>query len=83
MKKPHLVVTQHAGIPPMPIQGECSACQDIHFVVGGGSPSENAKMLEAAFEKHFKDVHLKEDASQAAARVVREATGHSCSQCCR
>jgi hypothetical protein len=72
MKKPHLVVTRRAGIPPMPIVGECSACgPKITFVMGGKSPSENASDLEAAFETHFKKVHLAEDASQAAARIVK------------
>ena len=73
MKKPHLVVTRSAGIPPTPVEGKCSACPDT-FIVGGRSPAENAKMLEEEFEKHFKKVHLTEDASQAAARIVREAT---------
>jgi hypothetical protein len=33
-------------------------------------------LLEKLFQKHFRDVHMREDASQAAARIVREATGN-------
>jgi hypothetical protein len=28
------------------------------------------------FSEHFRKVHMREDASQAAARIVREATGY-------
>jgi hypothetical protein len=30
--------------------------------------------MEAQFREHFRNVHEREDASQAAARIVREAT---------
>jgi hypothetical protein len=30
--------------------------------------------MDQHFDQHFKRVHMREDASQAAARIVREAT---------
>jgi hypothetical protein len=36
-------------------------------------PPEALNQLKGQFQAHFKKVHLREDASQAAARIVREA----------
>jgi hypothetical protein len=69
MKKPHLEVTE--------LHGKCSACE-VYFTVGGkeaiASPETGIAALQEQFRTHFRKVHLHEDASQAAARVVREAT---------
>jgi hypothetical protein len=39
-----------------------------------GDRSYNLAMLEEEFDEHFKKVHLREDASQAAAQIVKKAT---------
>jgi hypothetical protein len=75
MKKPELIITKKRGL--IPYAGICSSCPAIgEFRVGTNQPNreKNEKILNAAFERHFKKVHLTEDASQAAARIVREAT---------
>jgi len=73
MKKPHLVVIQRTA-DGIALAGECSSCGiKYHFQVGG-EQADNERKLQELFDQHFKHVHLREDASQAAARVVREAT---------
>ena len=74
MKKPTLVITKHVG--SIPIQGKCSSCPEAKFSTEGkvGTAAEHLNALNEWFKLHFADVHLREDASQAAARVVREAT---------
>jgi hypothetical protein len=37
-------------------------------------PIRMERILNKDFETHFDQVHLREDASQAAARIVRDAT---------
>jgi len=37
-------------------------------------PIRHERTLNKDFETHFGQVHLREDASQAAARIVRDAT---------
>jgi hypothetical protein len=32
------------------------------------------KTMQRQFDKHFRQIHMYEDASQAAARIVKEAT---------
>jgi len=39
-----------------------------------GNTTEHKKHLRYMFDLHFKEVHMREDASQAAAGIVREAT---------
>jgi ribosomal protein L37AE/L43A len=54
---------------------KCPACRQPY--VGNeypGTPQEKLIAIQVDYEKHFKTVHMREDASQAAARVVREAT---------
>jgi hypothetical protein len=72
MKKPELTIL----IGPSgdnTLRGVCSACRDATFTYPTHS-EENHKLMQKAFAKHFRMVHLREDASQAAARIVREAT---------
>ena len=72
MKKPHLVVTDRQD--DSPVRCTCSACPNVIFAPPVmGDSSYNLAMLEEQFDEHFKKVHLREDASQAA-RIVREAT---------
>ena len=56
-------------------EGKCSLC-DEHLELGNdvGSAKEQDMKLKAAFGRHMADKHRKEDSSQAALRVVREAT---------
>lgn len=74
MKKPTLLITKHVG--SIPIQGKCSSCPEVKFSTEGkiGTAVEHLNALNEEFKLHFVDVHMREDASQAAARVVREAT---------
>ena len=76
VKKPSLKITK--GLGEMPVEGVCTACQDAVFVVKGlplnPTVEKCTRELQEQFNKHFKKVHLREDASQAAVRVVREAT---------
>jgi hypothetical protein len=76
MKKPELRVKRY-GSNQAPIEAECSSCGTAipSFIsTRGGTPQENMAELQEAFDRHFKEMHLREDASQAAARIVREAT---------
>jgi hypothetical protein len=75
MKKPHLVILK--SDKEYPTLGGCSACEDVTFETNAvpiGSPAEHLSNLEKQFQVHFRDVHMREDASQMAARIVREAT---------
>lgn len=73
MKKPHLEVTQNDASG---LHGRCSSC-DVYFSISGpglANPKAAMEALQAQFYKHFEKVHMREDASQAAARIVKEAT---------
>jgi hypothetical protein len=74
MKKPTLVITKRTG--SIPIQGKCSSCPEVEFSTEGkiGTAAEHLNALHEEFKLHFEDVQMREDASQAAARIVREAT---------
>jgi hypothetical protein len=74
MKKPHLVILGETG--GIPTKGGCSSCKDVLFTTGAdaGAVQEHQGKLEKLFREHFRKVHMREDASQAAARIVREAT---------
>jgi hypothetical protein len=67
MKKPHLEVTK-SDRPGL--HGKCSSCDAYFTIVGPGlaRPSAAMETLKAQFDKHFRKVHMREDASQAAAR---------------
>ncbi len=68
MKKPELVLTPHTGR----FIGTCSSCPESVFRAKIEIYDEN--YFKRAFALHFKIVHLCANASQAAARIVREAT---------
>ena len=74
MKKPTLVITKHTG--SIPIRGKCSSCPEVKFSTEGkiGTAAEHLNALHEEFKLHFDNVHMREDGSQAAARIVREAT---------
>jgi len=75
MRKPELTITRYDGI--VPVEGSCTSCPDVRFKVPHPErigPPEAQNALTGQFKKHFKQVHMHEDANQAAARVVREST---------
>jgi radical SAM superfamily enzyme len=74
MKKPHLVILEE--VDGTPLKGGCSSCKDVVFSTGSsvGFAREHKQNMEDQFREHFRNVHEREDASQAAARIVREAT---------
>jgi hypothetical protein len=74
MKMPSLVITKHSG--SIPIRDKCSSCREVKFSTEGkvGTAVEHLNALHEEFKLHFEDVHMREDASQAAARIVREST---------
>jgi hypothetical protein len=73
-KQPHLEITK--SIDGIPMKGKCSACVDTQFqpTVDERTAEQHETLLRAMFDNHFKRIHLKEDTSQAAARIAREAT---------
>ncbi len=72
MQKPHLEITERENA--VPIRGSCSSCADTEFTAKVRSIEKNQELLDKMFADHFKRIHMREDASQAAARIVREAT---------
>jgi hypothetical protein len=74
MKKPHLVILEK--VSSIPVKGGCSSCKETVFSTGSAISSlqQHQTMLEQSFREHFRTVHEREDGSQAAARIVREAT---------
>jgi hypothetical protein len=70
MKKPHLVknLVREGHPRETSVVGGCSSCQNAVF------RADDDEKLQAKFDTHFKQVHMHEDASQTAARIVREAT---------
>jgi len=75
MKVPKLEITENAGI--VPVRGICTACSNVDFRVKPPTSLDRQQAivsLQEQFKKHFERVHLREDVSQAAARIVRQAT---------
>jgi hypothetical protein len=75
MPKPTLKITKRtpAGIP---IRAACPLC-DTEFSTEAFDDDPtylHERTLNKDFEAHFGAVHIREDSSQAALRVVREAT---------
>jgi hypothetical protein len=71
MNKPHLEVTQNDTLA---LKGKCSSCATYFNVVDPRLQDPEGAMvtLQSDFDKHFPQVHMREYASQAAARIVRE-----------
>ena len=71
MKKPELVID---STPENTfIAAHCSSCEDFRFRVEGNSPV-NDTLARGIFDLHFTLIHMREDASQTATRIVKEAT---------
>ena len=68
MKKPELVVREYKGR----FIATCTSCPESVF--RSDIATDDRDYFERAFKLHFKTVHMREDASQVAARIVREAT---------
>jgi hypothetical protein len=70
MKKPHLVknLIREGNPRESTVVGGCSSCPNAVF------QADDDEKLQAKFDAHFQQVHMREDASQTAARIVREAT---------
>ena len=68
MNKPPLWITKRMG--NVPVEGGCTFCADVNFKVNATTHrpvlEEYQTALEAAFELHFKHVHVREDTSQTA-----------------
>lgn len=73
-KKPSLEITE--WIDKVPTKARCSECKDVVFVTIGQmrGAEEQMRNFSEKFQAHLKDRHAREDVSQAAFRVVREAT---------
>jgi len=77
MGKPELKITRFDGFNP--VEGICTECQDrslfqVMFPRDVKKPQDALNELEGDFRRHLKKAHSGEDFSQAAARIVREAT---------
>jgi hypothetical protein len=71
MKKPEKVITSTPEDSFISIG--CSSC-DTFVVKVEGNTLPNKALIRGIYDLHFKLIHMREDASQAAARIVREAT---------
>jgi hypothetical protein len=73
-KKAELRITENVG--GIPIKATCSSCPSVVFSTSPflGSKADNQAALDLLFAAHFSQVHRHEENSQAAARIVREAT---------
>jgi hypothetical protein len=73
MKKPTLIVMNKLGAAP--IAWKCSLCDQRFMIPEGNMPTQTkAALIDAEFSKHVREKHPREDFSQAAVRIVREAT---------
>jgi hypothetical protein len=72
MQKPNLEITERQN--GIPIRGKCSSCADTEFTAKLRSIEKNQQLLDKMFADHVKRIHMREDANQAASRVVPEAT---------
>ena len=70
MAKPKLIII-HRLPNGAPIAGRCSVCREN---IENNQPPNKEHTIDAAFDLHVRQRHSKEDVSQAAARIVREAT---------
>ena len=74
MKKPSLRVTKWLG--DIPVAAECTSCVGVGFDAKSASHrptrEEYQKSLQSQFDAHFKNVHARPDANQAAKQKVSE-----------
>jgi hypothetical protein len=67
--KPQLVITSSPDDEIL--SGNCSSCRAVQFRFRGNN-LRNQEIMRGMFEKHFKRVHMREDASQNPSRMVKE-----------
>lgn len=56
--KPELLITVSPSGSPL-LKGNCSACPHLTFAFVGDTPG-NRRLMQLAFEKHVKDVHVRD-----------------------
>jgi hypothetical protein len=76
-KKPELLIDY--GPNSHPISAKCFACDAQMSLMEskGASSAESSKWFAIQFDLHVRQKHSREDFSQAAAGIVREATERS------
>ena len=65
MTKPHLEITQH---DKSALHGKCSRCDTYFSSSGPGlarNPAAAMKTLQRQFDKHVKQVHIRDDPAEA------------------
>ena len=74
MAKPELQITENRGL--VPVEGICSLCRAVFRikVPENLDKAEALESLKSQFNSHVAQAHEREDFSQTAARIVREAT---------
>jgi hypothetical protein len=71
MKKPELVIESTPDDRFIAIR--CSSCDTFKVRIEGNTLSNKA-LMRGMYDLHFKQLHMREDASQAAFRAVKEST---------
>jgi hypothetical protein len=71
MKKPELIIESTPDDDFISIR--CSSCDTFKVRIEGNTLASKT-MIRGIYDLHFRYIHVSEDASQAAARIVREAT---------
>ena len=73
MTNPELIIT--LAPEGQPLHAKCSACAaEVNVGAEDIQPKERKEKLRTSFAEHVKAKHKQEDFSQAAARIVKEAT---------
>jgi len=76
MKKPELTGVTWLEKKPNPthLVGQCSLCLEMLSVPKNAGDAQVRAALDSAFGEHVKSKHSPEDFSQAAHRIVEQAT---------
>ena len=71
MNKPELIITSRPDDDFL--TGGCSSCPQVKFKLTGNDLHQK-QVLRGMFDHHFQRVHMREDAKQSDARIVKDAT---------
>ena len=63
MKKVELLIMPTPSGDPL-LRGSCSACPDVKFAFVGNT-EENRRLMQLAFERHVREVHMGESGNQS------------------
>ena len=63
MKKAELLIMPAPSGDPL-LRGSCSACPNVRFAFVGDA-EENRRLMQLAFERHVREVHMGEGANQS------------------